>query len=141
MKYRFASPSWLAAVHGTISERAAAMISAGDHPTFSMCEVFYGAPEGIANDGDRVVWSCVVDGATIDFRTEERDDVQLKVVADYATCEPLASYDTEGKPERQAEFARLMSEGREAGKVDVVYQPGGVGSLGSVHDAAARFTL
>lgn len=141
MKYQFGSPEWLAFLHGILRERAESIGAGGVEVRFSMCEVFTDPPPAIANDRDRLVWSCVIEKGEVDFRLSERDDVYLKVVADYEACLPICRYDTEGDADRAAEMGAMMKALRDAGKLDIVTNDAAApGNMPSVHDATARVT-
>jgi hypothetical protein len=145
MKYEFASPAWCAAMHGLIAERVATEVKTKPDLALSICEVFTNAPPHMADADGKVAWSCVVDGANIDFRPSERDDVRFKVVGDYAAILPLGQYETRGEPDRARELAAMAAKVRESGAMTTITsgapakpdaQP-----LTSVHDAIARLTL
>ncbi|MES2987352.1 MAG: hypothetical protein V4808_05570 [Pseudomonadota bacterium] len=139
--YAFGSREWLAFLHGIFRERAAQMKAAGGDVSFSMCEVFTDPPAEIANDADRLVWSCVITDGEVDFRTSERDDVNIKIIADYQACLPICRFDTQGDPARAAEMGAMMKKLREAGQIEVITQgSNGAGTMPSVHDATARVT-
>jgi hypothetical protein len=106
MKYEFASPAWCAAMHGLIAERVATEAKTRPDLVMSICEVFTDAPPHLADADGKVAWSCVVDGAEIDFRCSERDDVRVKVVGDYAAILPLGRYETRGDPDRAKDSRR-----------------------------------
>jgi hypothetical protein len=106
--------------------------------------VFTGAPAHLADADGKLAWSCVVDGADVDFRTEARDDVRFKVIGDYAAILPLGRYDTRGDPARAAELAAMAAKVRESGGMRTIgARPAGPDAqpLSSVHDAIARLTL
>lgn len=141
MKYRFGSPDWLAFLHGVLRERADNMRAEGRDVSFSMCEVFTNPPVDIANAGDRLVWSCVIEDCEVDFRLSERDDVKVKVVADYEACLPICRYDTKGDPARAAKMGAMMKALRDAGSLTIIASGSGrSGTMPSVHDATARVT-
>src|SRR5580692_2542006 len=98
MKYEFASPAWLAAIHGIISERAASLAKQTPDLRMSICEVFTGAPGHLADAAGKITWSCVIDAGVVDFRPTERDDVRFKVTVDYQAVLPLGRFDTRGDP-------------------------------------------
>ncbi len=142
MKYEFASPAWLAAIHGIISERAARLMRETPDLRMSICEVFTDAPAHLANAGGRIVWSCVIDSGVVDFRLAERDDVRFKVTIDYAAVLPLGQFDTKGDPERQAELSRMSADLIDRGVMKIVGQrDSDPRAMPSVHDAIAQLTL
>jgi hypothetical protein len=142
MKYVFGSPGWLAAIHGIIAERAAWESKARPNLSMSVCEVFLNAPGGLANaEGAKIAWSCVVDGAHVDFQLRERDDLRFKVLAEYEALLPLGRYDTRGEPTRAVELARMAAELIGSGKMRTVgARVADPAAMTSVHDAIARLT-
>jgi|ERR1700723_2440751 hypothetical protein len=141
MKYEFASPAWLAAIHGIISERAAWLIKDTPDLRMSICEVFTGAPAHLADQAGKIVWSCVIDGAGVDFRLAERDDVRFKVTVAYAAVLPLGRFDTKGDPERRVELSRMSADLIERGVMKIVgARDADPRAMPSVHDAIARLT-
>jgi hypothetical protein len=142
MKYEFASPTWLAAIHGIISERAAWLMKETPELRMSICEVFTDAPAHLANEGGKIVWSCVIEGGVVDFRLTERDDVRFKVTVDYEAVLPLGQFDTKGDPERQAELSQMSADLIERGVMRIVgRRDSDARAMPSVHDAIAQLTL
>jgi hypothetical protein len=142
MKYEFASPAWLAAIHGIISERAAQMMKQTPGLRMSICEAFTDAPPHLADVAGKIVWSCVIDDGVVDFRLAQRDDVRFKVAVDYAAVLPLGQFDTKGDPARQAELSRMSADLIERGVMKIVGQrDSDPRAMPSVHDAIARLTL
>ena len=141
MKYEFASPAWLAAIHGIISERASSLMKETPALRMSICEVFTGAPRHLADDAGRIVWSCVIEEGVVDFRLAERDDTRFKVTVDYAAVLPLGRFDAKGDPERQTELSRMSAELIERGVMKIVgTRDSDPRAMPSVHDAIARLT-
>jgi hypothetical protein len=141
MRYEFASPGWLAAIHGIISERAGQLIKETAGLRMSICEVFTDAPSHLADDAGRIVWSCVIDDGVVDFRLAERDDTRFKVTVDYAAVLPLGRFDTKGDPERQTELSRMSAELIEKGVMKVMgTRDSDPRAMPSVHDSIAKLT-
>ena len=141
MRYEFASPQWLAALHGIIVERADREAEVKPQLSMSICEVFTDAPARLAGPERRIVWSCVVQGGEIDFRLAERDDVRMKVVVPYDKVLALGRYDTRGDPARAAELAAIAAALRASGDMQTIgpHHPEPQ-AISSVHDAIARLT-
>jgi hypothetical protein len=141
VKYEFASPLWMAALHGIIAERVARELPDKPDLAMSLCEVFEGAPAHFAGPSGVVAWSCVVCDGEIDFRQTARDDVALQVRADYAAVLPLGRYVVAGDPARQAELTALGAALADAGKLKRRGErPPAERALSSIHDAIARLT-
>ncbi|MEI9988528.1 MAG: hypothetical protein WDM86_00685 [Rhizomicrobium sp.] len=141
VKYSFASPGWLAAIHGIIVERAAWESKTKPNLHMSICEVFYNAPPHLSDKDGKIAWSCVIAGGKVDFQLRERDDVRFKVLGDYEAIVPLGRFDTKGDPARAAELAALGAATRAAGKLRTIGQrPDDADAMTSVHDAIARLT-
>ena len=140
MKYEFASPLWMAALHGVIAERVARELPDKPDLVMSICEVFDGAPAHIAPDGV-AAWSCVVEDGAVDFRPAARGDVAVQVRADYAAVVPLGRYVVGGDPARQAELTAMGAAIAAAGKLRRTGErPPPERALSSIHDAIARLT-
>jgi hypothetical protein len=142
MKYEFASPTWLAAIHGIISERAATLSQTVPSLHMSICEVFTEAPAHLADNAGQISWSCVVNGREVDFSVTARDDVDFKVVVDYAAVLPLGRYDSRGEPERREKLSGMSADLIERGVMRIIGQRGSDPNvMPSVHDAIAQLTL
>jgi hypothetical protein len=141
MKYEFGGPLWSAALHGMIAERVATLSKTNPNLTMSICEVFNDAPERLAGPSRKLAWSCVVEGDKVDFRPEERNDVRVKVTADWAATVPLGQFCTEGDPERAAKLQSMVAATVAAGKLSFVGdRTPNADSVPSIHDAIARLT-
>ncbi|MEZ5938567.1 MAG: hypothetical protein R3C52_10140 [Hyphomonadaceae bacterium] len=141
MKYEFASPGWIAFMHGMMVERLRRLLPEAPDISWSICEVFTNPPKHLSPSGAPLVWSCVVDRGQLDFGTEERDDVEFKVVADYAAIVALGRYDTRGDPVRMAELASLGGHLKESGQLQVMGDKTGRDArVGDFHDPIARVT-
>ncbi len=141
MKYEFASREWFAALHAIFCERAA--IAATTDPDFrtSTCEVFTNPPGHLLAPGrTELAWRCRIRGAEVDFALEESDEVETKIIGDYATLVPLAHYIVGGDPAREAELEGLLGQAVAAGKIKVVRRSTAASPLGSVHDAICKLT-
>lgn len=141
MKYEFASREWTAALHGIIAERAAVEIKTKPNLTMSICEVFTDAPAHLADKDGKLAWSAVINGDKIDVRPSERDDVKVKVTADYATTLPLGRFSTDGDPARAAQLQSMVAAAVAAGKLSFAGdRTPGPDQLTSIHDAIAKLT-
>lgn len=141
MKYEFASPQWIAALHGIIVERVARESAHKPSLTMSICEVYTDVPTRLAQGQPRIAWSCVVEGTDVDFRLTERDDVRMKVVVQYGAVLPLGRYDTKDDPTRAAELATLAAALLTSGQMQMIGGPStDPQAMSSVHDAIARLT-
>lgn len=139
--YVFGSREWMAAFHGLVAERVAALAPANPDLTLSICEVFTNPPAALSPDGAPLAWSCVVSGGEVDFRPVARDDVAFKVVVDYDAVLPLGRYDTRGDPARAAELRAMGQALAASGKMTVTgVRASGPSALGSFHDAIAKLT-
>jgi hypothetical protein len=141
VKYEFASREWFAALHAIFCERAT--IAAKTHPDFrvSTCEVFENPPAHLLEPGQtRLAWHCKIKGAEVHFALSESDDVETKIIGDYATIAPLSRYVAHGDPKREAELEQLLGQAVAAGKIKIVKRATGASPLGSVHDAICALT-
>ena len=94
MKYEFCGPQWAAAMHACIMQRLAVGGPDCAESQMSVCEVFRNAPAHLADANGNVAWSVVVTDGSVDFRREERDDVAIKIVTDYASTLPNARFES-----------------------------------------------
>jgi hypothetical protein len=141
MKYEFASREWFAALHAIFSERAAAAAQTNPDLRVSTCEVFENPPAHLLEPGQtKLAWHCQINGANVHFALSESDDVETKIIGDYATLVPLSHYVVNGDPKREAELEQLLGQAVAAGKIKVIKRASGTGPLGSVHDAICRLT-
>ncbi len=142
MKYEFASPGWMAFMHGMIAERLRRLESEAPGLSWSICEVFTDPPRRLSPDGSPLAWTCIVErGVLVAFETEERDDVEFKVFVDYETVVPLGRFDTRGEPERAAQLAALAAVARESGRMKVIGDRSKRDPrIGDFHDAIAKVT-
>jgi hypothetical protein len=141
MKYAFASPGWIAFMHGMIVERVRRFQTEQPDIGWSICEVFTNPPAELSADGAPLAWHCVVKDGELRFGTTEIDDVEFKVIVDYAAVVPLGRYDTRGDPERKAELGRMGQALRDAGKMQVIGDRSARDPrVGDFHDQIARVT-
>lgn len=141
MKYAFASPGWMAFMHGLVTERARRFQTEAPDIAWSICEVFTDPPPELSPDGSPLAWHCIVRDGEVIFDATERDDVEFKVIIDYAAVVPLGRYDTLGEPARQAELAGMAQALREAGKMQVIGDRSGRDPrVGDFHDVIAKVT-
>lgn len=138
MKYAFASPGWMAFMHGLIVERVAGLPR---DVAWSLCEVFTDPPPDLSPDGRPIAWHAVVRDGQVEFGATERDDVEVKITIDYEACVPLGRYDTRGEPERAAELAAMAQDLRDRGLMSVRGDRAGRDPrAGNFHDVIARVT-
>ncbi|MBX3484128.1 hypothetical protein [Phenylobacterium sp.] len=141
MKYAFASPGWMAFMHGLIVERVQRLKVEAPGVGWSMCEVFTDPPRDLSPDGSPLCWHVVVKDGEVRFGAYEIDDVEFKVIVDYAACVPLGRYDTRGDPARRAELTGMSAVLREAGKMRIVGDRSNRDPrIGDFHDIIARVT-
>ena len=91
-KFALASPDWLDLLRETLAELVRQHGKEGE--SFSMCEVFLGAPPGsvgYTEDG-RSTWYLDIDGKNLVVEEGERSDVDLKLTLDYAGTLPFSRH-------------------------------------------------
>lgn len=138
MKYEFASPGWMAFMHGLIMERVSTLPS---DVAWSICEVFTDPPRALSPDGRALAWHAIVNDGQVEFGNTERDDVDVKVTVDYQAVVPLGRYDTRGNPERAAELARMAEALRDRGLMTITGDRAGRDPrAGNFHDVIAKVT-
>ena len=81
--YPFAGAEWLAALHITNVMAADQYAEWLDGREYSICETYVDVPTEVDPPG-RVSWTLRVSGDRVSFAAVECDDVDLKVVADWA---------------------------------------------------------
>lgn len=141
MRYEFAGPGWMAFMHGMMVERAARLATEPPEVAWSICEVFTDPPRDLSRNGRPLAWYAEVRGGQVEFGGTERDDVDVKIVADYNAVLPLARYDTRGDPARAAELAAAGQALRDQGLMTIVGDRAGRDPrVGNFHDAIARVT-
>jgi len=142
MKYRFGSNDWFAALHAILCERARRLAEERPDLSYAICEVLTGVPEDLATlSGRRTAWCATIRGAEVIFEREERDDVDVKNIADYESVLPLSRFDTMDQPDRIAMLQRISRALIDTGKLKIIGSPPrGLGPLHSAHDAIARLT-
>ena len=141
MKYAFASPGWMAFMHGMLVERAARLFAEDPAIAWSICEVFTDPPKDLSPDGRPLAWHAVVRGGQVEFGDTERDDVDVKITVDYKGVVPLGRYAVDGDPARREELTAMGQVLRDAGRMTVVGDRAGRDPrIGDFHDAIARVT-
>ena len=88
----------------------------------------------------KLAWHCKIVGANVHFALSECDDVDTKIIGDYATILPLSHYIVNGDPKRETELEQLLGQAVAKGKIKVVKRAAGQSPLGSVHDAICLLT-
>lgn len=141
MRYAFASPGWMAFMHGLVVERVRRLCEEVPDINWSICEVFTAPPPQLSPSGAPLAWHCIVGAGAVTFGTSERDDVDFKVVVDYDAVLPLGRYDTQGKQERVQELSQMSQALIRDGRMRVIgdrtkRDP----RVGDFHDIIARVT-
>jgi hypothetical protein len=141
MTYEFASPGWMAFMHGMVCERVARLRVEAPDIGWSICEVFTDPPAHLSPSGAPLAWHCVVKDGAVTFGDSEIEDVDFKVIVDYATVLPLGRFDTAGDPERAAELSRMSAQAVAEGKMRLLGdRTGRDARIGNFHDPIARVT-
>lgn len=141
MRYAFASPGWMAFMHGLVIERVRRFQTEAPDIAWSICEVFTDPPAELSPDGAPLAWHCIVNNGEVTFGLTEVDDVEFKVVIDYDAVVPLGRYDTRGEPARQAELGAMAQVLRDSGKMRVIGDRSRRDPrVGDFHDLIARVT-
>lgn len=141
MKYAFASPGWMAFMHGLVTERVRRFQTEAPDIAWSICEVFTDPPADLSPDGAPLAWHCIVKDGQVTFGDTVRDDVAFKVIIDYDAVVPLGRYDTRGEPARQAELGAMAQALREQGKMTIIGdRTNRDPRVGDFHDVIAKVT-
>lgn len=141
MKYVFGSPGWMAFMHGLIVERVERLKLDAPGVSWSICEVFTDPPKDLSRYGAPIAWSVVVKNGEVQFGDQDIDDVEFKVIVDYAAVLPLGRYDTKGVPARRAELGGMAAALRESGAMRVIGDRSTRDPrVGDFHDIIARVT-
>lgn len=142
MTYEFASPGWMAFMHGLIAGRMFDLGDAAREVSFSICEVFTDPPAALSPSGAPLAWHCIVRAGVVEFGASDREDVEVRVVADYASILPLARFDhSRADPAQAAEIAARSQALRESGKLVVHGRRAERDPrIGNLHDPIARVT-
>ncbi|WP_330231469.1 hypothetical protein OHA40_02660 [Nocardia sp. NBC_00508] len=138
--YAFASAEYLAALHGYLAARAKEFDRALHGAAFSVCEVYTDVPRTIAADG-RVAVTWRVRAGAVELTRTESDDVELKVVVDWATIAPLAKFVVGDDKARARELNEAMDRAVADGKMMVHSSNRPPAFFRSVHDDMAALTL
>ena len=142
MRYRFASPEWLAAIHGIFAQRASALRAQGIADRVSICEVYRNCPADLGWTNNELAWSCVYEDGVVDFRRTERSDVSFKVSGTYAALAPLVTFEIGTDPARAATFGQMVMDCLASGGITPEIGEGFAepGDLESFHDVLARIS-
>jgi len=141
-QYEFASPQWLAALHGIMAARASIYREELADCSFAACEVFTGVPPAVndASDG-RVAFHWRVRAGDFSWLLHEADDVDHKAVADWSSILPLARTVFAGDTAAAETAGRLHADVLAAGKLRVSGSLAGAPRVfAGVHDDIARLT-
>jgi len=87
-KLVFASPEWVELGRKVLEELVAKHGEEGQK--FSICEVFTGAPEAIADVDGAAAWYFYVDGKTARVDRGQIDDAEIRIEADWQKTLPAA---------------------------------------------------
>ena len=139
--YELGSPDWLAMLRG-IFEQTVAAGGDSDDVEFSMCEVYTNVPARISAE-PQVAWHLRVKAGEMMFLTEEVDDVDIKIVGEWALLSKLSGleYGDAGPPsDAAAEVAKATDEGRFHFTASPTMQSPPPG-FAAVHNQVARRTL
>src|SRR5262245_50874246 len=113
-KYEFSSPEWMKMVRRLVEDGLRGKDISGID--FSMCEEYTDPPEHLRQPGTNSIGFTIrfADG-TVELIDEPRDDVDFKLVGDYAALKEysLRPFDpTNFDPETLAIRQRMMDEGK-----------------------------
>lgn len=141
LRYEFASPGWVAFMHGMVTERLQRFRTEAPDIAWSICEVFTDPPKHLSASGAPLAWSCIVRNGELIFEARERDDVEFKVIADYDAIVPLGRYDTMGDPERRTELSEMAARLQKSGVMKTMGDRSKRDPrVGDFHDLIARVT-
>ncbi|MBI1198550.1 MAG: hypothetical protein GC203_11865 [Phenylobacterium sp.] len=141
VRYPFASPGWMAFMHGMIRERASRLFAEAPGVGWSICEVFTDPPPELSPTGRPIAWHVIVRDGEVSFGDTETDAAEIKIVADYAAVLPLGRFDTRGDPARAAELGAMSRDLIARGLMTVVGDRSRRDPrIGDFHDAIARVT-
>ncbi len=144
MRYELGSAEWFAMIHTVFRERVrAALVRDPDQDlSFSMSEAFDDPPPHIGNGRSRIGWSCRAVSGEVSFWSEQRADIDYKIVAKYEDMLPLVRYRIGGDPQRASSYAELGAALYHAGKVTIEGRPPALpAEFATFHDAVAELTL
>lgn len=141
LRYEFASPGWIAFMHGMVTDRMERFRTEAPDIAWSICEVFTDPPTHLSASGAPLAWSCLVRSGELIFEARERDDVEFKVIADYDAVVPLGRYDTMGDPGRQKKLFEMAASLQKSGTMKIVGDRSKRDArVGDFHDLIARVT-
>ena len=142
-RFEFGSSQWFDLAHRTLESLRPKVLKELDGREFSVCEVYENVPRHLAPDQDgRIAWHFRFRQGALEFGKHEVDDVDFKLVIDYATVVPLAKVHYENDPGASKLIQQLSRNAIAAGKMTVkgttTHAPA---SLARLHDALAERTL
>jgi hypothetical protein len=138
-QHPFASPAWIGALRDYLELRAGELGALLDGARFSVCEVYEDVPAEVnASSTVRVHWAVGPDG--LEFDEQERDDVDLKVVAPWAVIAPLARIAVRGDAERATALRRGLGAGLRDGSIRATARGESPPFMDQVHDDMAEQT-
>jgi hypothetical protein len=138
--YEFGGAEWLAMLRGVFETT----VAEGGHANeieFSMCEVYTDVPVRISAE-PTVAWHLRVTGSRLTFIAEEADDVDVKIVGEWALLAELGAceYGASGPP---PEALALVSRATAAGRFQFTASPtmrSAPPGFATVHNEVARRT-
>lgn len=138
-RHPFASPAWIASLRRYLDQHATELGKRLEGRSFSVCEVYEHVP-GQVNERDTIAISWEVGPAGLRFEEIEREDVDLKVVAEWSAIAPLAEIAVRGDAGRAADLRRGMVAGLKGGTIRVVSRGASPAFMDRVHDDMADRT-
>lgn len=123
-RYEMASAAWLAMVEDVLQAAITGARTRGelDGTRFSMCEVYTDVPPSVS-DTSRVAWTIRVTEQASTFELAERDDVDIKVVGDWATLLRFARVEFGDEPPERTEAGAALIGAITAGRVRISGDP------------------
>ena len=132
------SPGWLDLTRNFLEQRVPSDTS------FSLCEVYTGAPPHLSETGGRLAWTAQADQGRVEVGFGEHTNVDLHIEGPYDTICPLATsvYDTDAE-QRQVlrEHAHVFGRAALTLRGELPQTPGLLELLGEMHNHLARHTI
>ena len=142
-KFEFGSAQWFAFARQTLETLRPKVLDELDGGEFAVCEVYENVPPHLQPGKDgRIAWHFRFRAGTLEIARHEADDVNVKVVVDYATVLPLAKVHYRNDPDASKLIQQLSEKAIAAGKMKLKGSIAiGPKSLARLHDALAERTL
>lgn len=137
--YPFGSAPWRGLLHGYLLAKADEFAATLEGRDFSLCEVYTDVPVDV-DPADRVAVTWGFRGGRLWFAPEERDEVDIKVVIDWATVAPLARLAVAGDEEVQARMNEALGRAAASGKLAVTQRVPMPSFVATMHDDLAGVT-